>query len=324
MDFRWVEENRKGYLGMIILIGPDGSGKSTLAHRLQLPCYHFTQHSKYGDYLVPLARLELMNAVLDRHAICEYSYSIVMKRQFGFTIKEWHNLLLLTLAQNPLIVLCTNKPKEADYPADQYMPYALWDRCLELYKYFLDTNHIRYIEYDYTNGLSISRMLEIDLQNRRNMEWWVPMWQSGWGFAGSTYPEFLLVGERQGPNNPNNIPFQSGPTGFMLSRVLFNTGTPLGALAITNMVKSHRRDTRKVNDRDLELLHEEILNLKPKKVIFMGSPAKLGIPVARELNCETGSIIHLGALNHRGIKDLTNYYNEWRALLGMRTKIEYK
>jgi len=44
----------------------------------------------------------------------------------------------------------------------------------------------------------------------------------------------------------------------------------------------------------------------------MGNVSRRGIPTARELGCDVDTLVHLGALNHRGIKDLTGYYNEWR------------
>ena len=309
---------------MIILEGPDASGKTTLAKKLGLPYYHFIQESKYTDYLAPLAGLEFLNAVLDRSFISEFAYSKVMNRPFAFSIKEWHNLMLLLLAQNPLIVLCTNKPIPNQYPASQYLPIERWDHCLNLYREFLTTNHIRYICYDYCQNISIDTLLTLESEYRKEMEWWVPMWEAGWGFVGSTYPKFLLVAERQGPNNLNCIPFQSGPTGAMLSSMLSATGTPLGKFAVTNMIKSFRRDTRQVNANDVELLEEEIKHLKPKKVIFMGSPARRGIPVAKALGCEVGTLIHLGSLNYAGIKDMSGYNNEWRKLIGLVPTVSFK
>ncbi|GAI06502.1 unnamed protein product [marine sediment metagenome] len=134
---------------MIIVLGPDSTGKTTLAQKLGLPYYHFTKDSTYEDYLKPLCALEMTDAVLDRHIICEYPYYQIMKRKFGFTQKQWHNIILLTLIQNPLFVLCTHKPEQHKYEKDQYMPYDQWDRCLALYKLFLSTHRIRYVEYDY-------------------------------------------------------------------------------------------------------------------------------------------------------------------------------
>ncbi|KKM80217.1 hypothetical protein LCGC14_1342000, partial [marine sediment metagenome] len=235
---------------MIILIGPDGSGKTTLAKKLDLPYYHFNKDSKYEDYLKPLCSLDTLNAVLDRHILCEYSYSKVMERPFAYTIKQWHNIILLTLAQNPVVILCTHKPLAGQYSAGQYLPYSKWDQCLKLYKELLNTHHIKHTEYDYNQGITPGALRILELKYRNRTNWWIPMWKSGWGCIGSTYPKVLLVAERIGPNNVNNLPFETGPTGYMLTNMIADTGTPFGKLAITNLVKSHRRDPRNPNEDD--------------------------------------------------------------------------
>ncbi len=302
---------------MLIFIGPDGSGKTTIAQRefSGLDYYHFTKDSKYTDYIQHLVNLDLFGAVLDRHAICEYPYSVVMERRFKFTDKQWHNILLLTFIQNPVIVLFTRKPPLSRYEADQYMPYTKWDQCLDLYRRYLNLNRITYYEYDFTTAPHKPSVYGImEAKHRNSMRWWIPMWQAGIGCIGSANPEFLLVAERIGPNNMNNIPFETGPTGLMLSDVLSNTHTPLGHIAITNMVKDKRRSTRAPNSQDLDYLDIELTNLKPKKVIFMGKVAQAGIEVAKKHGIPHSTIIHLGALNHQGIKDLSSYCNIWKRI----------
>lgn len=157
-----------------------------------------------------------------------------------------------------------------------------------------------------------------------SMQWWRQHWLAGYGCAGSSRPQILLVAERIGPNNLHNVPFETGPTGAMLSDMLSVTGTPLGKFAVTNMVKSFRRDTRQVNTRDVELLEEEIMHLKPKKVVFMGSPARRGIPVAKAQGCEVGTLVHLGSLNYAGVKDMSGYYREWQKLIGLVPTVSFK
>ena len=309
---------------MIILIGPDGTGKTTLAKRLGLKVHHHTQHSNYMDYLAPLCKLEFKDAVLDRTFFCEFAYALAMKRQFQFTQKQWHNLVQMTLIQKPLIILCTHKPFEVEYDKEQYLPYELWDKCMGYYRELLHFHRIPFVEYDYSNHHDDAQYLKLVGVFNAQMSWWREHWAAGYGCAGSPNPKFLLVAERIGPNNMNNIPFETGPTGFMLASMLQSTGTPLGVLAITNMVKSYRRDPRAVNDADIELLREEIAFLKPQKVIFMGTPAKRGIPLARELGCETATIVHLGSLTHKGITDMTGYNNEWSKILGMVPKVELR
>jgi hypothetical protein len=314
---------------MIILEGPDGTGKSTIAHQLEsmgMKYFHFTQHSEYKDYIEDLCNLGYTNAVLDRHAISEYPYASVMHRQFRFTMKQWHNIITMTLIQNPIIVLCTHKPLQQDYPADQYMPYSQWDNCLRLYREFFLSHGISYMEYDYTaGGTNIADFLyQRHIENLLQMAWWRAQWQSGYGCAGSPYPKVLLVAERIGPNNMHNIPFETGPTGHMLTDMLVDTKTPLGNIAITNMVKAARRDTRPVNDHDIEMFEEELTHLHPKKVIFMGSIAKRGIKLAKDHGCEVATITHLGAYNHKGITDMSGYHNEWAKLIGLLPSVSYK
>lgn len=302
---------------VLIILGPDCSGKTTLAKRLELPYYHFDYNSKYEDYLKPLCSLEMTGAVLDRHILCEYSYSTVMGRKFAFSMKEWHNIILLTLAQNPVIILCTHKPPVSQYSADQYLPYDKWDQCLELYKEFLNTHHIRHIEYDYTQGITPKSLSILESKYRNQMSWWIPMWKSGWGFIGSTYPKVLLVAERLGPNNMNNLPFETGPTGKMLTDMLALTGTPLGKFAVTNLIKSYRRDTRPPNQQDLDLLRLEFEHLKPQKVCFMGSLARFGVSIAKELNIPYENIVHFGYFSHKGIHSVSPYIDKWRSIMGI-------
>lgn len=305
---------------MIIIEGPDGSGKSTLAKRLGLPYYHYDRDSKYEDYLKPLCSLELTNAVLDRHMISEYPYSHVMHRKPQYTDKQWQNIILLTLIQDPLIILCTHKPYQNKYAKEQYLPYEDWDECLSLYRHFLNSHLIRYIEYDYAGPITINTL---ELMHKKLVDktaWWGKMWKDGVGCIGSTYPKVLLVAERLGPNNMNNLPFETGPTGKMLTDMLAETGTPLGKFAVTNLVKSFRRDTRNPNEQDFKALMEELEHLKPQKVVFMGSIAKLGIRVAKALDIEHHEIAHFGYYSHRGITDVTKmpaYTDEWRKIMGI-------
>jgi len=307
---------------VIIILGPDHTGKTTLARKLGLPYYHFDKDSSYLDYLKPLVELKLFDAVLDRHAVCEYAYAKVMGRKFRFTLKEWHNLLLLTLIQNPLVVLATHKPSPYNYPSDQYLPYDKWDECLSYYREFLNTHHIPHIEYDFTSGAwdsdkYIATWLSLEKHFRHNMDWWVPMWLAGYGCIGSTNPKVLLVAERIGPNNVNNLPFETGPTGRMLSDMLSATGTSFNKVAITNMVKSYRRDRRPPTEEDRAQLCKERLHLKPQRVEFMGTPARYGMKVAKDLGIERRTIVHLGSLNYKGVTDMTQYHDEWKKIMGI-------
>lgn len=143
------------------------------------------------------------------------------------------------------------------------------------------------------------------------------MWREGYGCIGSPYPKVLLVAERLGPNNMNNLPFETGPTGKMLSDMLAETGTPLNKFAVTNLVKSYRRDPRMPNKEDFDLLRTELENLQPEKVVFMGSIAKLGCVVANKLGIECQNITHLGYYHHKHITDMTQYHEEWKDIIGI-------
>jgi len=142
------------------------------------------------------------------------------------------------------------------------------------------------------------------------------MWKSGWGCVGSPLPKILLVAERIGPNNTHNIPFETGPTGLMLSDLLRKAGTPLGKFAVTNLVKSWRRDPREPNDEDMRLLGIELDHLKPEKVVFMGSVAKKGYKEAKKRGIPCSEMTHFGYYSHRGDHSVDRYLPFWRQEFG--------
>ncbi len=308
---------------MIIILGPDHTGKTTLAKRLAEArgrgYFHYTKDSTYQDYIKDMCALNWWNGVLDRHAMCEYSYATVMERPARFSMKEWHNILLTTLIQNPLIVLCVNKPTQHEYSAGQYLPYSKWDECLRLYRQFLSTHQIPYMTYDYSNGGNpvIELMLNHARSQSEAMEWWVPMWKAKYGCIGSIHPKLLLVAERIGPNNVNNIPFETGPTGHMLTDLLAATGTPLNKFAVTNFVKSYRGDSREPNDQDMSLLEIELDHLKPEHIVFMGTVAKNAAKLAKARNIPFTLVPHFGAYSHKGDRSIERYVPEWKKLMGL-------
>jgi len=296
---------------LIVLLGPDNTGKTTLASQLisstrGLTYKHFTKDSGYSDYLPGLCSLEFSHAVLDRFAICEYPYARVMERQFKFSMKEFQNLVLLMLIQNPLVILCTHVPEHYN---DTYLPYEKWGECLNLYIEFLDNNHIPYYKYDYAYpSINIEEMKVIDTLNIHSIAWWMPHWISGYGAIGARLPKVLVVAERIGPNNIHNLPFETGPTGYMLTDLIEKLHIPYNDITITNLVKAPRHDSRAPNDDDLILFEEELVNLQPQGVIFMGKVSyDAGKVVTKKLGIKSAHIEHLGALNHRGITDISAY-----------------
>jgi len=309
---------------MIILEGPDGSGKTTLANQLQLKQYHSTKESTYEDYLNPLVNLDLWDGVADRWIFSEYPYHILKGRDFAFTDKQWQNIILLTLIQNPTIVLCTHKPEQ--YTKDQYLPYTDWDTCLLLYRSFFTHNHIPFIEYDYANyrpisGSFIDDLLILEQGKNKYWSWWKDMWSQGIGCIGSIRPKVLIVAERLGPNNTNNIPFETGPTGKMITDMFIKTKTLLGDVAITNMVKDKRRSTRQPNSSDFDLLRTELEYLNPSRVLLMGSVAAQAQSTIKKYNIECYCLPHLGYYNRQHVKDMDKYYTSWKKILNYRKNI---
>lgn len=300
---------------MIIVLGPDHSGKSTLAKHLaklksQDVIPHHTMNTKYEEYLHPLVSLSWTNTVIDRFMICEIPYHRVMDRKFGYTMKQFHNILLLALMQNPVIILTTHRPEKHDYK-DEYLPFHKWNECLEIYSTWLKSNEIPYFVYDYEKVRDPEIYVQLEAVQTAKTAWWQPMWREGYGAIGGINPDILLVAERLGPNNVNNIPFETGPTGYMLSDTLTHTGVPLGSVAVTNIVKAPRGDGRKPNKKDLELLAIEIESLKPKGVVFIGSTSlNAGQQVARQLDVRYTHITHYGAYRHRGVSDMSEHNAE--------------
>lgn len=313
---------------MIILLGPDGTGKSVLAQRLstltELRVVHFTKDSKYEDYLEVLVNVD-EEVICDRFIWCEIPYSQTRRtsdNQLQFTLKQLHNATLLGLMRNPLVVLCTHKPVSYD---EAVLPMENWDRCLSIYREFLVQQWIPWLHYDYSSpypSVSAAGVAILYWQMVSSDDWWKPMWEAGWGAVGSRHPDVLVVAERIGPNNINNIPFETGPTGYMLSEVLEKTKMPLGKIAITNMVKDARRATRPPSPQDMEYFRREIEHLCPRGILFMGKIAQAGIKIADEYEVPYATIDHLGFLHHSGIRDLGPYCDHWTKLWNKLAGIE--
>ena len=304
------------------MLGPDSSGKTVLSNTISddylKPYFHFTQESNYPDYLSPLVKLQLSNSVCDRYAFCEGPYSSVLGREFRFSLKEWHNLILLTLIQHPVVILCTRMKKPY---VDSYLPEELWDTCLTKYRELLSRYHIPYLEYDYEDPMPTPIILQKEEVNIRGIRWWVDMWQKGIGCIGGRHPQVLLVAERLGPRNYNLLPFEAGPTGRGLSQILHMLEIPLADIAITNIVKDARGSTRNVSKGDLALFEIELEELKPKGVILMGAQAKKASKMLDSAKIPWLHIPHLGYLGHSGAGEgeKLRYRQEWKRIWGILT-----
>ena len=118
---------------MIIIEGPDSTGKSTLANKLSPTPHHFTYESNYFRYIDVLMQESPGSlSVMDRWFLSETIYSRVLSRPIQFTPTEYRNMLLYTLALNPLVIMLTKKL--GDYK-DSYLPEHLWEACAAEYKH---------------------------------------------------------------------------------------------------------------------------------------------------------------------------------------------
>jgi len=309
---------------MVILIGPDHSGKSTLADEISKVneglVVHTTYKTQYKQFLNVLLSNTDSDLILDRCAICEYAYHKLMGRPFKFTLREWHNLMHLMIARNPLIILSTHIPDETEYDKDQYLPYELVPSCLERYQKFLNKEKIFYVEYDYVTDYShnIAKIIaETSKSLEEDIKWWWDFVNRGNFATGRLIrPEILIVAERIGPNNVNMLPFETGPTGAMMADMIKSLQVPLGHIAITNYVKADRKDPRPPNDMDNELLEIELKNIEPKRVLLMGAVAKKARKVVEKYTDKILELPHFGSYHHTGRKDMSTWYQAFSKFMG--------
>lgn len=235
-----------------------------------------------------------------------------MTRKEQFTLKDFHNLFLLTMSQAPVIVLATRKLTPY---ADTYLPEAKWAGCLQAYYRFFAKHQVRFYEYDCTLDDPF-QFLDAEKEHLQQTSWWVPMWQAGNAANGNTLnPTLLICAQNLGPNNVNNIVFEGGPTGILMSEFLEVCQLPLGQIAITNLVKAPRQVTRPVEPYDLELFSVELTHMKPKAVLLMGAVAKGAGSLVSKHNIPYAHVPHLGYYHRKGIRDMTRYYNEWKTVI---------
>ncbi len=286
---------------MILVVGQSNYGKSEIAESLVGGSRVIThdQIPTYSDKVDFLASLKCLKTVIDGVFFDE-----LLPSSTTLTLKQKHNLTLLMLTLDPVIVFC-------DFDT------ANKNARFELLSFLL-VNKIQFFSCDANTDKNsfVDSVKEIHAKRLSGIRWWVKMWREKVGFIGSQHPETLIVGERIGPNNTHSIPFEVGPTGKMMSDMLQFTGYPLGVVAITNIIKEQRRENKSFDKNDKAKFETGLRNLKPSKVILMGAQAKkFGAPIVESEKIEYATIEHFGYLNHRGIVDLNPYYSKWQSRL---------
>lgn len=285
-------------VSIIIIVGPDSTGKTTLANKLShlsgYPVYHFSWKDGYLNYLEPLANFTFYRAILDRFFFDEYPYSKALGRKFQFNLKQWHNLILLTLAQNPVIITC--KERKGEGYNDPVLPEEKWQDCLNFY-YEL----FRILEIPFYSEMDPTDILKLEKEKAEESSWWAKMWLRGYGGIGSLRPSVLLIAEVLSPLNTHLLPFEAGPSGYFLSECL--DGLPLGRVFITNWVKTRHQSV------DEMLMEEELGKLNPRGAVLLGAIAKNAIPLLKKREIPYTSLPHPSYIC-RWRKERTEEYKE--------------
>ena len=302
---------------MIILLGPDHSGKSTFAKSLQTYGYdifHPTQHTEYEDYISFLTGIVPSSPskfVCDRFRFCDLPYSrVVRNTEHRFTLKQFHNLLWLTLAYRPIIILFTRKGPNY-LSREQLSTEEQFDPLLAYYRGALDKIGVEYSEYDWENPpFDISELaIKEEEESQKNL-WWRNMLEGGYaGIGNSKNPSVVLLAEELSSNNKNLLPFEAGPSGFFLSEVVKDTGLPkLTDFFITNWKKT------KKGGEDKKLFIQEIEELKPKSVVLLGRTAEAAIPTLELLEIPYKTIMHPAACSNYHSISKEEYKTRWEKI----------
>ncbi len=320
---------------MIILLGPDNSGKSTLAQHLVVrsvgtPNAHtsfksvaLTGYKEYIEFLrgpktnvadlssykPGLALAMDGQVVCDRFFYCEVPYAKLFRKlqRTQFTLKQWHNMHLSTIAFNPVVVLATRR---SDIAKDDIVPEELFYPILEEYKTMLAFHRIKYYTYDYEEGPGAQAILQQAKINSARAAWWIDMARSGVAGIGNTVdPKVLIMAQDLGPSNIHRIAFEQGPSGYYLSDLIDEAEIPLNSFYLTNWLKTTDKD------RNVDLLNKEMegFTVPPSHVVLLGREAEATIPLLANYMPKEfiHTVRHPGwVVNHAGtIKEL-NYRKE--------------
>lgn len=276
---------------MIILLGPDGSGKTTLQQQLLekgMTGFHLTKDSEYTDYMellsgpptrpIPLGQVPFVpsevlqkgaHTVMDRWFYCEFPYSKVLRGEdnIRWSLKQFHNLHLATMAHNPVVVLMTRKTQP--YP-DSDVPEHYFQPILDSYRYWLDALDVIYFEWDYLRPpMSVDKLIAQSVSQQDHIIWWRNLAKRGIGGYGNTInPTVLVIAEILGGSNVYHYPFEAGPSGYYLSDLFDEASVPLSSFYITNWKKTNDPQENAI------LLGKELRATAPQKVLILGAVAR--------------------------------------------------
>jgi len=300
---------------MIILLGPDHSGKSTFAKSLQnygYGLFHPNQYTEYEDYinfLTGIVPASSTSFVCDRFWFCELPYSrVVRQTEHRFSLKQFHNLLWLTLAYSPIVILFTKKGPNY-LSREQLSTEEQFEPLLTYYRGALSKIGIEYLEYDWENpSFDLSDIVMQEAEESRKNSWWGRMLESGYaGIGNSKNPSSILLAEELSLNNKNLLPFEAGPSGYFLSEVIKDTNLPrLTDFFITNWKKT------KNPMEDTRLFVVEMEELKPKSVLLLGRTAEAAIPTLEMLDIPYKTIMHPAACSNYHSISKDEYKRRWK------------
>lgn len=300
---------------MIILLGPDHSGKTTFASTLQdwgYNLFHPDQYTEYEDYISFLTGVVPSSStpfICDRFWFCELPYSkIVRKSEHRFSLKQFHNLLWLTLSYRPIVILFTRKGP--DYASrEQLSTEEQFDPLLAYYRGALDKIGIEYIEYDWQNpSVDLAEIATREAEIQEENLWWRQMQQEGCaGIGNNKDPRLVFLAEELSSNNKNLLPFEAGPSGFFLSEVINSANSP----NLTEFFLTNWRKKPSINE-NRSLFVKEMEKLKPETVVLLGRTAEAAIPTLEMLDISYKTIIHPAACSNYHSIPKEEYIERWR------------
>lgn len=302
---------------MLILLGPDNSGKTTLTKQIEqrskgtkneAVAWKALAATGYKDYIeflrgpkskpvdlsthTPgLALSRNGKVVADRFFYCELPYSRLLRTEerTKFTLKQWHNMHLSTMAFNPTVVLTTRKAEEYQ----DYVPEILFEPILKEYRHWLRFHDINWTEYDFVAEdveQVADGLLQMDMFARARNQWWLDMAKKGLAGVGNTAsPKVVIMAQDLGPMNVHRIAFEQGPSGYYLSDLIDEAEVPLSSFYLTNWLKVADRNA------NIAMLRTELENTTPKYVILLGRQAADAIPTI-----ERAGVDHIIQLKHPG------------------------